>query len=286
MSELEEFLFEKVEPSPVEGEIGEETGWLQFCNIQLAGARFAVLEALVLPDASGGALIDCSAGQYQVLAKVVDYSGERWISRLRIVRFDLEEANDHALPALGLKPILGPLLAEISLDTDLLAIYDQEVVDAVWESVGEEEGDEFLDEAFAEGESLGILTFGQATVPFLAVGFGEGEYEVLELLQDNERVGFEIEFIAPGEPYPEMEPAEEDAPEAHAEAADPETEAPEEPEMIPAFDRPFRIFAKAYQQFLQRRTGDEAKDQALARELAESILNQLDRPEPGNSGSL
>jgi hypothetical protein len=285
MSELEEFLLEKVEPAPVEGELGEETGWLPFCTIQLAGNRFAVGEAFIIPDPQFAASIDCPAGQYQVLAKVIDYSGDRWISRLRVIRFDLEEANNTTLASRPFDPVLGSTVTQVSLDSELLAVYDQDVLEPIWESIGEEEGNDLLDQAFADGESLGIVNFGQTAVPFLAVGFGEGDYEIFELLRDGQRLGFEIEFIPSLQPYPAMDFVDSDGAEEDSAGASERDAPPSEPGVMPPFDRPFRIFAKAYQQYLQRRSGDETRDKDLARELAESILTQLDGDDTGSPGS-
>lgn len=170
---------------------GQQTDWLDFCELVLKGSKVLCADAQFAPSADDGVLVELSSGKYLVQAKCVDYGGDKRVSRLRILR-------EHVVPALGAQ------LGETWTDTARTGVCDFAVFTNAW-GTDNDASFEKISPAFNTSEPFGIAILDKtsgAVLPFVDSGFGDGTFPVFELVVDEKRVGLEIEFIAPGTAYP------------------------------------------------------------------------------------
>jgi hypothetical protein len=194
MNELKRRLEQEIEGEAVHGSTGRETGWLRFTRLMLSEGRLLICDPDFIPSEDDGLLVELTAGQYEVQAKVMEYAGDQRVSRLRMV------------PA-GIAASLGEKLGETWADTGQTAVCDFTAMTRHFEGA-KLDGDAFrekLDDARDEQGRCGVLKLNAArgaVAPFTDSGFGDGTFPVFALMVDGRRVGVEIEFIAAGEPYP------------------------------------------------------------------------------------
>ncbi|HEV2394340.1 MAG TPA: SEL1-like repeat protein [Verrucomicrobiae bacterium] len=170
---------------------GKQTEWLDLYEIKLSGPQFLVVDASFVPSAEDGLLIEAPPGQYEVRAKCIDYGGDARISRLRV-------------SLKGTQPELGPELGKTWTDTAMTGCCDYEVFLKAWGN-DDEASYEKISGTIEESDSHGIAVLApgtEAVMPFVRSGFGDGSYQVFELLDGTKRAGFEIEFISESERYP------------------------------------------------------------------------------------
>ena len=170
---------------------GQQTDWLDFCQLVLKGNRVLCVDAQFAPSAEDGLLVELSPGKYLVQAKCVNYGGDKRVSRLRL------------LPK-KIVATLGAQLGETWTDTAKTSVCDHKVFSEAW---GDDDDTSYekTSPAFETDKPFGKATLDKASdavLPFVDSGFGDGTFPVFELLADGKRVGFEIEFIAEGKPYP------------------------------------------------------------------------------------
>lgn len=215
-----DYFRRKSKATPGKGAAGKFSEWLEFTTFTLAGPKCLIVDASFAPSAEDGVLVDLPPGKYQMQIKGVDYGGDKRIARLRFV-----------MP--GLVPSLGAVLGETWTDTAMTGICDHEVFDQAWG----DDNDASYEKVAAQWEDepdLGVAVLDKkagAVMPFLTSGFGDGSFPVCELVAEGRRVGFEIEFIADGKPYPfsphpptEAGPSLAELEKMRAEAGDPEAQ--------------------------------------------------------------
>lgn len=172
-------------------EQGTTTEWMDFCHLDLQGPEFLIADASFLPSEEDGLLVKAPQGRYLLQVKAMEYGDDTRPSRLRAA-------------LLGTTPHLGAKLGETWTDTATTGICDLRRFSAAW---GEDDESSLakVEEAISAAENFGIVTIGAAAgavAPFLQSGFGDGTFPVYELVEGDRRVGFEIEFIEDGAPYP------------------------------------------------------------------------------------
>jgi hypothetical protein len=151
-----------------------------------------VIDPSFAPFERHGLLIDLPVGEYEVVAKVMDYVTEKRVSRLRVLRVSSE-------------PQVGGEIGKTWSDTARIGACDYEAYKRAW-------GDDD-DRAWTivgptlEQDPTGVAVLDQdsgAILPFVESGFGDGEFPVFELRDPTAgvRVGIEVEFIPEGTAYP------------------------------------------------------------------------------------
>lgn len=252
MSDLKQVLAEETENKTVRGSVGNETDWLEFCELTLSDGRALVCDLGFIPSDGDGLLVEMPPGRYLIRARVMDYSGDRRVSRLRVL-------------SPGSTPTVGVQIGETWADTAAVAVCDFTVCSRAWERLGEDTATNRLEVARDSGYPCGVFELDpevSACVPYVDSGFGDGTFPVFELMQEDKRVGFEIEFIAREEPYP-FERSD-----SSGAAAASGTVARAEPN--PAFDEAFALISGALKEVAARKTGDREKDRvAMEQRLAE-----------------
>lgn len=197
MNLLAAYLASPVKGTCVTGTIGKETDWLFIAPFTISSGRLLIVDFGFLPSSQDGLVIELPSGDFDITARVMDYPGDRRISRLRLL-------------AKGIDAPVGEAIGETWVDTAATSICDAEVMDAAWQSLGDDVATSRL-EAFRETAApCGVFVLDErlrASAPFVESGFGDGTYTVFELCADGRRVGIEIEFIENREPYPFGEPA-------------------------------------------------------------------------------
>jgi TPR repeat protein len=178
---------EFLKPTPA---TGERSDWLDFCDLILKGSSILVVDAQFVPSESDGLLVKLSPGIYSVQAKVANYGGDQRVARLRVFQK-------------GGNPKLAEKIGETWTDTAKTGICDFEIFSQAW---GKDDDASYnvIEPFFDTEDEFGIATLnqaGNAVMPFVSSGFGDGSFTVFELQADGQRAGFEIEFIADGEEY-------------------------------------------------------------------------------------
>ena len=178
--------------NPPKGSIGKESTWLEFCSLQMSGNRHLIIDAEFAPSEADGLLVTLSPGHYCIQAKVIDYGTDKRVSRLRVGRD-------------GHHSTVGQQIGTTWTDTAKTGVCDFETF---WQACGGsvERAYEVIGDTLEQASSHGVAILDSSigvVMPFVSSGFGDGEFAVFELVAtDGERVGIEIEFISPGEPYP------------------------------------------------------------------------------------
>ena len=170
---------------------GEESGWIDLCELKLSGANILIVDTQFIPSEKEGLLVKLGPGPYLVQGKVLNYGGDRRVSGLRVFRT-------------GTIPVMGEKIGETWTDTARTGICDFEAFSKAWGN-DDDAAYGIIEPFLDKGDNVGVAVLdesGGAIMPFVHSGFGDGTFPVLELLEDGKRMGFEIEFIADGTKYP------------------------------------------------------------------------------------
>ena len=81
---IDEFLKQSFVRRPEKGAAGEESDWLEFCDLQVVGKCIWVGDANFVPHEADGFLVAVDPGCYSVTAKAIDFGGDKRVSRLRV----------------------------------------------------------------------------------------------------------------------------------------------------------------------------------------------------------
>jgi hypothetical protein len=195
MSPLETYLAEKSSEknAPTLGRKGKESDWLAFAEFSCKSGKILVIDPGLCRIIENGTLITCSPGIYDLHAKVVAYGSEKRVSRLRVVQRGAQGYS------------LGDALEEEAVvDVAGLAVCDADALERAW---GDDEDSTLealqdwmpIEKAAVE---LIIPKYPDATLYMVESGFGDGSFPIFELSENGIRVGFEVELIEPGTPYP------------------------------------------------------------------------------------
>jgi hypothetical protein len=132
-------------------------------------------------------------GSYVVECKGVRYGQDRRVAGMRVF-------------AVGSKAKRGKKIGEIPVDFGGVSVLD---IDTVEDSINEDEEryEEWLDEILYDSDDYSSIKIHEwvptgTKIPVVQGGFGDGVYNVYELMEEGNIVGLEIEFIRDGEEYP------------------------------------------------------------------------------------
>jgi hypothetical protein len=181
--------------APSQNGEGEESEWLELCNIELRSGQLRIVDPLWTDPTHQGVLLELKKGRYTIDAKLMRYGQYLRVSRARVF-------------LIGSSPRLGANIDEANSDVSVLAIFDSDEVRHLCNDDADN-GADMIGRAWSiadtEQGDCGIAVLDAAAdlrMPYVHTGFGDGGYPVYELRSDSERVGVEIEFIKPGTPYP------------------------------------------------------------------------------------
>jgi len=251
MNQLSRFVDVPRQGSAVHGAPGKESDWLKLCDFPLAGERVLLCDRDFIPSEVDGLLVDLAPGRYLVEAKVLEYPGDRRISRLRV-----------SLP--GSVPHLGESLGETWTDTATTAVCDFKAFQQAWERIGEDEGLSRLEKVKETDSDCGVFTLDQiggAVAPFVTSGFGDGTYPVFALVEAGKRVGFEVQFIPADSTYPF--------------GRDHNASVEARPGSAAARSDAFAALAGMLKEAQSRKTGDKEKDRAALKQTLDQFLGSL-----------
>lgn len=172
------------------GAVGTESSWIPFDELTLTSGKLILLDPIYGLRDGDGLVVELPSARYGLAARVMDYDGEdKRISRLRIVQ---DVAHEKA-------ELLGTTVADVAFTG---ACDHGALLGSV---VGNEEEAEKLAQKVFDIDDFGKVALSadpEAALHVVSSGFGDGEFPVRELVSESGRVGVEVEFIAPGAPYP------------------------------------------------------------------------------------
>jgi hypothetical protein len=172
---------------------GISSRWLDFCKLRLHGSKLHVVDASYVEDETAGQLIKLARGIYSVQVKLRIYGIMARVARLRILR-------------LNGKSSYGKLIGHVGIDTGRIALYDYKAVDALWK-YEDHQSWKVLEGCYRSTPLCGLAIMDKAsgvTIPYMRTGFGDGRFEIHELLMQRNRTGIEVIFIKPRSKNPEL----------------------------------------------------------------------------------
>jgi hypothetical protein len=161
-----------------------ESDWLAFRPLRLASGKLWVLD----PTLFEGEVITLPPGEYQVLAKVMDWADDRRVSRLRVITGPIDPVDG---------AVLGRQISEVGVDFAQVGVGDWERCTSSAEALDEASQNRIV-AALDTMELYGVAYWdehGQVPMPFVQSGFGDGTFPIYEILRDSVRVGVEVVFI-------------------------------------------------------------------------------------------
>ena len=190
MPTLQAFLEGRSGNAPEHAQIGETTDWLSFCEVQITSGKVFVCDPAFAPAQTEEmeVVVSLRPGRYQVEARGIAFGTDRRVAALRCVLTGCSAWQ------------YGEKRGEVGVDTGRVGLCDAQAFLAVLDEVGEHRFEQLLDDAPLD---TGVIDLsGAVSLPFVASGFGDGTYPVIELRNGSEVVGFEVLFIAADEKYP------------------------------------------------------------------------------------
>ena len=197
METIESFLNTKHEEQPSKGDAGEFSGWLPFHKLELRGNALQFVEKRVLgirgEDEYECIEIPASPGTFFVECRGVRFGSDARVAAMR------------AFPE-GTTVERGQKIGDIPVDLGGVSVVD---ISAIENSINENEEDyeEWMEEILFNSESESLVSVDEwlatsTKIPSVEGGFGDGSYDVYELLFEGKRVGLEIVFIEENDKYP------------------------------------------------------------------------------------
>ncbi len=187
----EDYLAGDFTGKPSYGDFGEESDWLDFCELTLRSPKLHIVDPCYAADPQEGCLVALPPGLYRVQARAMAYGRDVRISRLRAIHPDAVA-------------VTGPEIGHTGSDTANIGIYDFDVFARAWGTDGNASWEVIcptLEAAATHGIAVLDKSVG-AVMPFVSSGFGDGAFPVHELQTDGSRVGFEVTFLRTDQRYP------------------------------------------------------------------------------------
>jgi len=178
-----------VTSAPPKGSVGTETDWLEFCDFELRSGKMLVIDPTLRPVPSDGLLVELPPETYRLEAAVMEFGQDSRISRLRVCIPEGEARRAESIGTTG-------------TDSGQVGICDYPAFAEAW---GTDDEVAWAKVEPALWNDFGIVTLGEETgalMPYVASGFGDGEFPVYGLREDETLVGAEIEFIPRSASYP------------------------------------------------------------------------------------
>lgn len=197
MSSIQNYFSQKSTERPRKGQTGEFTDWLSFHELELRGDLLQFVETRVIgiigDEEYENTEIPAAPGVYSVECKGVAFGGDKRVAAMR------------AYPK-GVNVMRGKKIGSIPVDLGGVSVVDIKTVKPSMDE-DEERYEEWLEDLLYDFDDYSAVKIHQwkptmTKIPNAESGFGDGEYDVYELLNDGAVVGMEVEFIAEDEEYP------------------------------------------------------------------------------------
>jgi hypothetical protein len=189
---LADYLKGNKRSDPPVGTAGVESDWMDVGTLQVSSGSLWAGDPFVC-NAEDGCVVEVPAGLYTLEAKAMDFAGRKRVSRLRVLLHGVQD------------PVLGEMVGETLTDTGLLAVCD---IIAVDEAIGGDD-DRFNDLVTQRDyQDCGVVRFqmkAPVEIPYVSPAFGDCDAPVFELKSGHRRVGMELEFLAPGYVFTELD---------------------------------------------------------------------------------
>lgn len=157
----------------------KESEWLEFRSLDIAGGKLAVVD----PTLFEGPIIDVPPGTYRVQVVVMDRRDDRRIARLRVL--------------MGAEASAGDEIDSVGVDFAQVGVGDWEAVTRAAAAL-DRPGEEAIIATMDTLDLYGVIVWspnGEADMPFVSSGYGDGSYPIYEIRRDGTRVGIEVVFI-------------------------------------------------------------------------------------------
>lgn len=169
------------EPGPDDWE-GKEAGWLFWAVWDTDGSPVWIGDAGFWGSEEDGLLVELPGGRYQIEGRVIDYGFEFRVAGIRAF-----------LEGTGAEP--GAKIGETWADTASHGI----CLAKSFQGTTEEEQEPVWEAAMARETTVATLTLPDGSPYFVTeTGNGDGEFEVVELVAEGKRVGFQVTFLPVG----------------------------------------------------------------------------------------
>lgn len=180
------------EPLPEHGSLPTEVVWTNVGQLEIKGNRIYAGDSWSI--SADSVCFGVPSGKYEITAECFAYDTDPRVARVRGL-----------LP--GRQPNGTRLEGEFGVDVGSAGVMDADSLDR-WADADENDYERwiqsFMDSQVKDSSAVaGFFPCSGAGVAMLHIcsGFGDGCYEALSLLDDEEPVGFELVFLKPGQGY-------------------------------------------------------------------------------------
>jgi hypothetical protein len=190
---LADFLKKNKISDPPDGTAGVESGWLEFTTLELTTGSLWSGDPFVC-NASDGCVVKLPVGTYVLEAKVMEFAGRKRVSRLRVYREGAKQLS------------LGKKVGETCTDTGLIVVCDILELDRAVAGDHDTFQERVVDFDY---KACGIVEFEMKKrpirLPYFETGFGDCSPLVYSLIANRRRAGMELEILAPGYVYHDLD---------------------------------------------------------------------------------
>jgi len=178
-------------PQPKNGAKPLERRMFKVADLPVRGQHLGFGDAWAAPNDS--VTVPVPAGIHEVHVEAFSYGTDGRIGRLMVY-----------LP--GAEPVRGKLAGEFGVDVAAAAVFDGDVLE-VFMNEDEESWESWLDgytnRDYEELDVAGVYPCEEAdtAMVYCSTGFGDGSYEVFELVRDGRVVGAEAVFLKPDQGF-------------------------------------------------------------------------------------
>lgn len=156
----------------------KETPWTEVGKARLGG-RVVVCDPSLYPT---GIRVELAPGDYLVTASLVGIDSCFYVSRLRVQRIS-------CIPSRGKK------IGTVSVDFGRVTVGDDGRIALAGAQMSQEDVDGFA-RSLSSGRTVGFVNWGTVQTPYAECGsFGAGEYPVIELTEQGQVIGLEVDLL-------------------------------------------------------------------------------------------
>jgi hypothetical protein len=158
----------------------QESGWLDLTDVSISSGEMVIADPSLYPD---GLVVRVCPGVFHIQVMLVGESGCLIVSRLRAY------SNEDNL--------IAGIIGEVGVDFARLGLGDNVRISGVTNAITPEMAEPIWQSLETE-DVFGVVPWdieAGVEMPFVKPGYGDGRYDVRELLNGQTRVGVQIEFL-------------------------------------------------------------------------------------------
>jgi hypothetical protein len=187
---LSEYFKHSKPDLPPLGTAGTETHWLPVTSFRVSNGSLWAGDPYVV-NAEAGILIDVPNGEYALEARGMDFAGRRVVSRIRAY---LNTVQPHTV---------NQQIGDTCTDTGMIAVCDLRALNEAIQGQDDAFQDAVMNHNYQNCGLIQIHAGRGFDLPYVSTAFGDAGGKVFEIESGGIRVGFELEFLAPGYTYDE-----------------------------------------------------------------------------------